>query len=168
VYNYTILKKSSATRGFIPHHFLNMPGSKTEYVSHCKKHVGDSHVKSGAGFTLIEIAIAVFLMGTLISIFAATISLQHLIRDSKYRDIALRIASHKLENYRAVGYASSTESGPFTDSLLATLPYGSASSTIAAYNAKTKIITVGVSWAGRASTTKYQSMTTLITDVGGL
>lgn len=108
------------------------------------------------------------MVGMMLYLFSAAISLQYLIRDSKNRDIALRIASNKVEEYRTLGYASSTSGGAVTDTLLSLLPNGSASSSITTYNAKTKQITVGVSWTGRASSTKYQSVTTLITEIGGL
>jgi hypothetical protein len=89
-------------------------------------------------------------------------------RDSTYENIAFRVADAKLSVLRAGGYAALPASGPFTDPNLSVLPEGAASTTVADWNAKTKQITVGVSWLGSASTTKYVLLTTLVTQSGGL
>lgn len=115
----------------------------------------------------MEVLATIFVIGALAALFASAISLARLTRDSKYEDIALRVASQQLESERALGYASTT-SGTFSDPLLSLIPDGSASTSIAAYNARTKQVTVTVTWTGGASTTRSQSLTTLITEVGGL
>ncbi len=120
-----------------------------------------------SGFTLVEVLVTIFIVGALIALLSATISLTSLIRDSKYSDIALRIATHKLENERARGYASTTP-GAFSDSLLSLLPGGTATSSVTNFNAKTKHVTVTVTWIGAGSSTRSQSLNTLITEVGGL
>jgi prepilin-type N-terminal cleavage/methylation domain-containing protein len=120
-----------------------------------------------SGFSLMEVIITIFIIGALAAIFAAALNLARLTRDSKFQDIALRVASQQLESERALGYASTT-SGSFSDPLLALLPAGTATTTISAYNAKTKQVTVTVTWDGGASSTRSQSLTTLITQVGGL
>jgi prepilin-type N-terminal cleavage/methylation domain-containing protein len=119
------------------------------------------------GFTLIEVLLSIFIVATLVALLAASINFVNLSRDAKFEDIALRIASQKLEAIRAAGYDNATSSGPFSDSLLSTLPTGSASSTVTTYNAKTKRIDVTVMWKG-LKIYRSESVTTLITQVGGV
>lgn len=88
-------------------------------------------------------------------------------RDGAYENSAFRIADSKLDELRAGGYASLPESGPFSYPELVSLPQGAASTTVIVWNAKTKQVVVGVSWQGQDST-RYVSLTTLITEVGGL
>ena len=89
-------------------------------------------------------------------------------RDSAYESTASRIAEGKLDELRAGGYAALPASGAFSDPTLASLPQGQASTTVTDWNAKTKEVTTGVSWLGLNGTTRYASVTTLITQSGGL
>lgn len=89
-------------------------------------------------------------------------------RDATYENIAFRIAESKLAELRAGGYASLPASGAFTDQSLAALPQGTASTSVATYNTKTKQVATGVSWLGSDGTTKYVTLTTLVTQSGGL
>ncbi len=89
-------------------------------------------------------------------------------RDSAYESVASSIAESKLDALREGGYASLPASGSFSDPALASLPQGQASTTVASWNAETKQVTTGVSWLGIDGTTRYASVTTLVTQAGGL
>jgi len=89
-------------------------------------------------------------------------------RDAAYENISFRIAESKLNELRALGYANLPVSGPFSDAGLASVPQGLASTTVTVWNAKTKQVTTGVSWVDANARTRYVSLTTLITESGGL
>ena len=89
-------------------------------------------------------------------------------RDSAHAHSAFRIANNKLDELRAGGYAALPSGGPFSDPGLVDLPQGSASTTITVWNGETKKVVASVSWLGAGSTTRAVSLTTLITETGGL
>ena len=89
-------------------------------------------------------------------------------RDAKYENSAFRIADSKIDELRAIGYAALPASGSFSDPELANMPQGVASTSITDWNAETKQVVAGVSWQGADGLTRFVSLTTLITDVGGL
>ncbi len=89
-------------------------------------------------------------------------------RDAAYENAASHIANSKLSELRAAGYDALPASGAFSDSGLATLPDGQASTTITVWNAKTKQVVAGVSWRSSNGSTRVVSLATLITQVGGL
>lgn len=86
----------------------------------------------------------------------------------RHGQVALRIAHTKLDDLRADGYAALPAGGTFSDPLLNEIPSGEASTTVTTYNAKTKRVMVGVSWDGVGGTERYLSLSTLITETGGL
>lgn len=117
---------------------------------------------------MIELLIALFIVSVAVVFATLLTSTIKTTRDDTYENVAFRIADAKLADLRAGGYASLPPSAPFSDPGLSALPSGAASTTVVEWNAKTKEVTVGVSWLGAASTTKYVSLTTLITQSGGL
>ncbi len=120
------------------------------------------------GFTLIEILVTIAILGALIALYAATLRTSTLTQETAHEDIALHVANQKLDDLRASGYASLPSSGPFGDTQLGSLPSGAASTTITTFNAKTKQVIVTVSWLEAGRGTHSVSLTTLITQVGGL
>ena len=100
-----------------------------------------------------------------VSIIAGTVKIT---RDSTYENIAFRIAAGKLSELRALGYAALPAGGAFSDSALAALPQGAASTSVADWNAATKRVSAGVSWAGADGATRVVLLETLITESGGL
>jgi len=120
-----------------------------------------------AGFTLIENLVTIFIIGSLIALFSAAIHLLRLTTDAKYEDVALRIASHRLEEERSLGYASTT-SGSFSDSLMSQLPSGAGTTTVTDYGSKIRLVDITVSWRGFSSITRSVALTTLLTDIGGI
>ncbi|MEK7114415.1 MAG: type II secretion system protein [Patescibacteria group bacterium] len=120
------------------------------------------------GFTLIEMLVALFIISiaaTFVMVVTGTIKVT---RDSTYEHIAFRIADSKLDELRALGYTALSAGGPFFDPGLANLPQGAASTSVADWNAKTKRVMTGVSWQGADGLTRFVSLTTLVTEVGGL
>lgn len=117
---------------------------------------------------MVELLVSLFIVSVAVVFATFLVGTIKTTRDDTFENIAFRIADAKLSVLRAGGYAALPASGPFSDPNLAALPQGAASTTVVGWNAKTKEVTVGVSWFGSASTTKYVSLTTLITESGGL
>lgn len=103
----------------------------------------------------------------MIVIFQVVVSATTLARNIKNRDLALKIASHKMEELRAVGYSGVSGGGTFSDDLLTSLPGGAGQVVVTAYNDKTKQVSVTVTWMEKEAS-KSVSLTTLLTEVGGL
>ena len=120
------------------------------------------------GFTLIEILIAVFLIASLVALYGAALHSTTLTKNARYEGIAMRIAQGKLDDLRAGSYAALPESGEFSDTQLGMLPASGATMTVADYNSKTKRVTVTVSWQAQNSPARDYSLTTLITEIGGI
>lgn len=122
----------------------------------------------GAGFTLIEVTVSIFIIG---SIAVASTMLLHgaqLNRVVRDEGLALKIAGRQIEVLRAGGYAALPSSGPFTDSSLSSLASGAAFVTVSSYGAKTKEVEAAVSWLGPDNAPRTISVTTLVTETGGL
>ena len=126
-------------------------------------------MKNARGFTFIEVLVSLFIISIMLLLLQAVIRGAYLVVSTRDQDAALTIARNKLETLRAAGYTALPASGPFTDSLLATIPYGSALLTVSTANTKTKQVTATVLWQERNKTSSSSvSLTTLITEVGGL
>jgi len=136
-----------AYRGFTPYHFRR---------------------ESGKGFTLIEVTVSIFVIGIMIIASAALLHGVPVSRVSHSQSIALSIAQNKIEALRANGYDALPASGTFTDAALSSLSSSTASTTISVYDSKTKRADVGVSWLEGTSTRYYLTLTTLVTQIGGL
>jgi len=119
------------------------------------------------GFSLIEVVISIFIVGTIVFMSNAILLGAPLIQSAKNQDIALKIAVNEIEGLRALGYSSVPVSGPFSDTLLVSLPSGSANITVSDFNADTKKIEATVSWTERG-VPESVSLSTLITKIGGL
>lgn len=121
------------------------------------------------GFTLIEILISIALLGVMVVLYQLVLSDSALIRMSKNQEIALRVATNKIEDLRDGGYASIPATGTFSDTQLASLPSGVGNLTVTAFNAGTKQVVVAVTWREPAiSATQTISLSSLITNIGGL
>jgi type II secretory pathway pseudopilin PulG len=124
--------------------------------------------KTNKGFLLIEILIAIGVICVTFFMYKSLTDSTALVRNVSDEDIALKIANHKIEELRSLGYASLPVSGTFFDSLLASLPSGSAAIAISDYNSKTKNIMVTVSWVEPVTGNRSVQLATLITQTGGL
>lgn len=120
------------------------------------------------GFSLIEILVTIGILSLMIVVYQAVLGNVYLTRSVQDKDVALKIATYKIEELRALGYSSLPGSGSFSDTLLTSLPSGTASMTITDYNAKVKQVVVTVGWTPQNSTARSVSLTTLVTDTGGL
>ena len=120
-------------------------------------------------FSLIEVVIALGIFGMLLLMLVAIGRTTPLTRISHDQDIALRIAQNELESLRGGGYGSLPMTGSFSDPLLSSLPFGGAALTVSTFGTTTKQVTVTVSWKdASASSTQSVSLSTLITQTGGL
>lgn len=120
------------------------------------------------GFTLIEVTISILVIGAML--IASTALLHGVSASALTRDeaIALSIAQNEIESLRAEGYAALPASGSFSDTSLASLTSGVGSTTISTYDAKTKRVDVSVLWQEKDASSHTITLTTLITQTGGL
>lgn len=117
---------------------------------------------------MIEMLVALLIMSVTIVFVTLVVGTIKVSRDSAYESVAFHIAGSKLDELRAGGYASLPANGSFSSPELANLPQGTASTSVVDWNAKTKQVTAGVSWRGADNLTRFVSLTTLITQIGGL
>ena len=121
------------------------------------------------GFSLIEVIVTVFVIGLAFLLYQGAIQNVFVSRSAKDEEVALRVASDKLEELRKGGYANLPASGSFSDAQLADLSQGTGSLTIADFNAETKQVEVTVSW-NETSTGGTHSvlLSTLMTQDGSI
>ncbi|MBI5003763.1 prepilin-type N-terminal cleavage/methylation domain-containing protein [Candidatus Kaiserbacteria bacterium] len=124
--------------------------------------------RMAAGFTLIEVLITVFVVGVLVALYGVGVMTTSLTREAAHQDIALHAASQQLESLRMSGYPALPASGSFANSQVTQLPSGSGAMTISALNAKTKQVVVTVSWQEGSRGSRSVSLSTYITETGGL
>lgn len=120
------------------------------------------------GFSLVEVVVSIFVVGIILIASATLLNGVPLNRLTRDQDLALKIANNEIEALRALGYANLPASGSFADTELSSLTNGAGVATISDYNAKTKKIDVSVTWIDSDETPREISLTTLVTDVGGL
>lgn len=121
------------------------------------------------GFTLIEVLIALLVIGAMVALYATVLGLFPLTRTTEHKAVALRIAEHKLADLRANAYAALPTNGSFTDSQFTLLPENATGTiAVAAVNAKTKQVSVTVEWREPGKATSTISLSTFITETGGL
>lgn len=121
-----------------------------------------------AGFTLIEVLITVFVVGVLVALYGVGVMTTSLTREAAHQDIALHAASQQLESLRMGGYAALPASGAFSNTQVTQLPSGSGAMTISVLNTKTKQVLVTVSWQEGSRGSRSVSLSTYITETGGL
>lgn len=126
-----------------------------------------SRYKKNRGFSLIEIIVTIFILGTMLALSQAIFLGAPVIQGAKNQDVALKIARNEIEVLRALGYASLPVSGSFSNSLLTSLSSGSGALVVSDFNAGTKQVVVTVSWMERG-VAESVSLSTLITKAGGL
>jgi prepilin-type N-terminal cleavage/methylation domain-containing protein len=126
-------------------------------------------MRTSRGFSLIEIVISIFIVSVMLLLLQAVVRSGVVARATGHRGVALTIAHSEIERLRAGGYASLPPSGSFSDSLLASLPEGSATLAVSTYDAQTKQVVVQVLWQEPIfSASSTVSLTTLVTETGGL
>ena len=120
------------------------------------------------GYTLIEILVTITILVAFSALSAAMLSITNLTRLARHQDIALKVANNALEDMRGRGYNNLAASSSLYDSLLSSLPGGVASSTVTSFNTLTKSVQVTVAWREGSAATTSVSLSTLITQTGGL
>ena len=120
------------------------------------------------GFSLLEVVLAVGLLGAIFIFYHATLKGVELSRYGASEDLALRIAANKMEDLRAAGYAALPGSGSFSDSMLSALPSGTATLAVSTYNAKMKKVLVTINWVEPGGGSRSLVIATLMVDSGGL
>lgn len=119
------------------------------------------------GFSLIEIVITVFIIVLMFSVAAVALISAKGTSDEALQNIALRIASTKLEALRAGGYDALPADGTFADAQLALLPSAEASTTASDYADEVKEVSVSIEWQ-EPSGPRSLSLTTLVAQTGGI
>ena len=123
-------------------------------------------IKKQNGFSLIEVPIALFIIGVMLLIYAAASNTAVLNRGARYEELANRIASSEMEDLKHSGYAGLPASGSFTHSLLSQLPNATATFTVADYNSDTKQVDVNINWRDLGGKARSVSLTTLVAKNG--
>lgn len=139
----------------------------TDMPLHARRPASTPRLRRG-GFTLIEVTVSIFVVGIML---VASASLLHSVpasRITREQGIALVIAQNQMEALRAGGYAALPATGPFSDTALASLTSGAGTVTVADYGTDTKSIDVTVSWIGADAEPHDVTLTTLVTETGGL
>jgi len=120
------------------------------------------------GFSLIEVVLAIGLVGTILIVFQAVLTSQGLVRTTAFEGTALKIAQSQLDALRHGGYGALPASGPIADADLSLLPESAETVTVSDFNAGTKRVTVSVSWDDPRAGARTVSLTTLVATSGGL
>lgn len=124
--------------------------------------------KRGRGFALVEVVVSIFIIGIMIVVSASLLNGIPASRLALSQSIALSVAQNQMETLRAAGYAALPESGSFTDTALGALASGAGTITVAAYDSETKRVDVSVAWIEKDANPQSITLTTLITETGGL
>jgi hypothetical protein len=126
-----------------------------------------SPLKSGAGFTILEIPIAIFIISVVLILYAASTNSILLNRNARYQDVATRIGTSLMEDLRNTPYANLPISGSMSHAKLDDLPNGQAAITVTDIDDNMKEMTITVSWQeGGSSVVRSASFTTLISRNG--
>jgi prepilin-type N-terminal cleavage/methylation domain-containing protein len=129
----------------------------------------NSKTKINSGFSFVEISITVFIIGVVLILYLAAANTFRLTKTAKNQEIALGIASNKIEELRAGGYDTLPISGSFSDPQLSALLSGSGNMDITDYNSDTKQVQITIEWQEAGSlSARDVSLVTLITKTGGL
>lgn len=120
------------------------------------------------GFGILEVVITLFIIGVTLLMFAVVSNAVVLNKYNRYKEIALRIAEHELQELRTTPYANLPASGSITNTQLSTIPQGAGTFTIAEESTGLSEVTVTISWRNpTASGNQQLSLSTYIWQ-GGL
>ena len=113
--------------------------------------------------------VTLFIVGLILVLYQQALGTVRLVRYANDQEIALRVASNKMEELRSGGYIALPASGSFSDAQLNSLENCSADMAITDYSTETKEIVITIQWRQPPSTSMRNiSLTTLITKTGGL
>lgn len=123
---------------------------------------------SSRGFTLIEILIALGIVVAMLFALGALVRLSVLQSTVHKEEIALTIAMSTLEELRVGGYDALPPSGALAHPSLALLPSGAGTLSVSEFEDDTAEVEVTVTWKGRDGENRSITLSTLITEIGGL
>ena len=120
--------------------------------------------RRSAGFTLIEIMLAVFVLALTGLVFAATIPTSQISRiKAAHTTYAINLAKQTIEEKRSAGYAGLLP-GPPEVTVPALLPGATQSTIITQYGANVKKVEVTIVWSGYRKVGGSITLPTLISD----
>lgn len=125
------------------------------------------NLKNQQGFGIMEVVVTLFIIGTTLLLFAIVSNAIVLNKYNRYKEIALRIAEHELQELRTTPYANLPGSGSLTNSQLSSIPQGTASLVISEISTGLTEATVTVSWRNPSATgTQQVNLATYIWQTG--
>lgn len=108
--------------------------------------------KQQKGFTIVEIVITLFIIGVMLLLYqVAAMSTKHN-NYSGYKETAVRIAHQEIQSLRKTPFASIPGSGSFTNSMVESLPNGSANRTITDIDDGIIGVRIEVTWTNPGET----------------
>lgn len=117
-----------------------------------------------AGFTLIEIMLAVFVLALTGLVFAATVPTSQISRiKAAHTTYAINLAKQTIEEKRSAGYASLLP-GTTEVTVPADLPGATQTTSITQYATNVKKVEVTIVWSGYRQVGGTITLTTLISD----
>lgn len=120
--------------------------------------------RRSAGFTLVEVMIAVFILAITALIFAATVSTAQISRiKAAHTTYAVNLAKQTIEEKQSAGYASLLPGTPEV-TIPADLPGGVQTTQISQYAANLKEVQVTITWSGYRQVGGSITMDALISD----
>ena len=120
--------------------------------------------RRSAGFTLIEIMLAVFVLALTGLVFAATVPTSQISRiKAAHTTYAINLAKQTIEEKRSAGYAGLL-AGTTEVTVPADLPGGSQTTTITQYSTNVKKVEVTIVWSGYRQVGGDITLSTLISD----
>ena len=121
-------------------------------------------IRRTAGFTLIEVMIAVFILALTALVFAATVPTSQISRiKAAHTTYAINLAKQTIAEKQSAGYAGLL-AGTVEVSVPADLPGGSQTTTITQYSTNVKKVQVDVTWSGYRQVGGDITLSTLISD----
>jgi len=120
------------------------------------------------GFSIIEALVAIFIVGVILVIYAASSNLLLLNNNARHLELAQRVAILEMEDLRAMPFNTLPASGSFSNSLLASLPHGSGQITLTDINSSSKQIVVTVSWQEPSAKTTHSASFTMLKVKSGI
>lgn len=120
------------------------------------------------GFSIIGIVLAVGILGGILVTVESVLTSSTLVRSTQFGSVALGIAGSELDRMRSLGYDALPATGPVLNSDLTLLPQGSEDVTVTDFDTESKSVTVTVNWVEPRTGSQSLSLTTLVSNVGGL
>ncbi len=120
------------------------------------------------GFGILEVVITLFIIGVTLLLFAVVSNSVVLNKYNRYKEIALRIAEHELQELRTTPYANLPASGGVTNTQLSTIPQGAGTIAISEVSTGLSQATVTITWRNPSSSGNQQVVLSTYLWQGGL